>query len=264
MPEQHLIAVGPATLATFEHGPAGGRPLVCVASLGRGHVDFEALASALQPHGLRLIAVDLRGIGDSSGPLDDSLTLHDLAADVAGVIESLGLATPVDVLGHAFGNRVVRMLATDRPELVRSVTLVAAGGQATPVAEASAAFQRFLADYDAGERPASEQLADVKRAHFAAASSGEAWMTGWYVATSRAHSAASRATPVETWWEAGTAPLLVVQGLEDEIAPPANGRMLVEALGERVSLVELENAGHALLVEQPEAVAAALVEFLAV
>ena len=38
--------------------------------------------------------------------------------------------------------------------------------------------------------------------------------------------------------------------------------MLVEALGERVSLVELENADHALLVEQPEAVAAALVEFL--
>jgi pimeloyl-ACP methyl ester carboxylesterase len=89
-------------------------------------------------------------------------------------------------------------------------------------------------------------------------------MTGWYVVVSRAHSAASRATPVETWWEAGSAPLLVVQGLEDEIAPPANGRMLVEALGERVSLVELEDAGHALLVEQPQAVAAALADFLEV
>jgi pimeloyl-ACP methyl ester carboxylesterase len=263
MPEQHLIDVGLATLSTFDHGPADARPLVCVASLGRGHVDFEPLADALQPHGLRLIAVDLRGIGDSSGPLDDGLALHDLAADVAGVIASMGLATPVDVLGHAFGNRVVRMLATDRPDLVRSVTLVAAGGRAAPVAEASSAFQRFLADYDLGQRPASEQLADVKRAHFAAASSGEAWMKGWHVAASRSHSAASRATPVETWWEAGTAPLLVVQGLEDEIAPPANGRMLMEALGERVSLVELENAGHALLVEQPEAVATALAEFLA-
>ena len=83
--------------------------------------------------------------------------LSDLAADVAGVIESLGLETPLDVLGHAFGNRVVRMLATNRPDLVRSVTLVAAGGGgATPVAEASAVFHRFLDDYDAGERPASE------------------------------------------------------------------------------------------------------------
>ena len=193
------------------------------------------------------------------------------------------LATSRDVPGHAFGNRVVRMLATDRPDLVRSVTLVAAGGRATPAAErqslrqkprrrylcrmavlqASAAFQRFLADYDLGQRPASEQLADVKRAHFAAASSGEAWMKGWHVAASRSHSAASHATLVDTWWEAGSAPLLVVQGLEDAIAPRANGQMLVEALGERVSLVELENARHALLVEQPQAVATALVEFLA-
>ena len=264
MVEQLLIDAGSARLSTFGHGPDDGRALVCVASLGRGHVDFEPLAHVLQPHGVRLIAIDLRGIGDSTGPLGAGLTLHDLAADVAGVIESMGLETPVDVLGHAFGNRVVRMLATDRPDLVRSVSLVAPGGRATPDPEASAAFQRFLADYERGERPVSDQLADVRRAHFAAASSGEAWLTGWHVAASRAHSAASRMTPVDQWWEAGSARLLVVQGLENAIAPPANGRMLAEALGERVSLAELENAGHALLIEQPRAVGAAVVDFLGI
>lgn len=40
------------------------------------------------------------------GPTD-GLTLHDFAADVAGVIEGLDLA-PAFVLGHTFGNRIAR------------------------------------------------------------------------------------------------------------------------------------------------------------
>ena len=77
-----------------------------------------------------------------------------------------------------------------------------------------------------------------------------------------AHLAASHATPHEEWWAAGTAPLLVVQGLDDGLALPANGRALREAFGDRVQLVELANAGHALLPEQPEAIANAVVAFL--
>ena len=65
-----------------------------------------------------------RGIGQSRGPLT-GIDLHDYAGDVAAVIahEAKG---PAFVVGHAFGNRVARMLATDRPDLVRAVALVAA------------------------------------------------------------------------------------------------------------------------------------------
>ena len=48
-------------------------------------------------------------------------------------------------------------------------------------------------------------------------------------------------------------PLLVIQGLDDEAAPPGNGHALREQLGERVRLVDLPRAGHFLLLEQPEA-----------
>ena len=61
---------------------------------------------------------------------------------------------------------------------------------------------------------------------------------------------------------AGTAPLLVIQGLDDEAAPPANGHALREQLGARVRVVDLPRAGHFLLLEQPEAVARAVSEFL--
>lgn len=38
----------------------------------------------------------------------------------------------VHVAGHAFGNRVARMLATDQPQQVRSIILLAAGGMVEP------------------------------------------------------------------------------------------------------------------------------------
>jgi pimeloyl-ACP methyl ester carboxylesterase len=49
-----------------------------------------------------------------------------LAADIAGVLEALA-AAPAHVVGHAFGNRVARCLATDRPDPVRRVVLLAGG-----------------------------------------------------------------------------------------------------------------------------------------
>ena len=78
----------------------------------------------------------------------------------------------------------------------------------------------------------------------------------------QAQLAAAQATPREHWWAAGAAPLLVIQGLEDNLAVPANGRALREEFGDRVQLIELEHAGHALLPERPEAIAEAVVAFL--
>ena len=256
---QQFVEAGEARLAVYSFGETG-TPLVCVASLGRGHSDFAALGAALAEAGVRLVAVDLRGIGKSTGPLE-GITVHDLASDVAAVIEATGLDS-VDVLGHAFGNRVVRCLASDRPELVRTVTLVAAGGRATPTRESMAAFTRFWEDYDEPTRPYEERLADVKAAHFSPGSDASVWMEGWFVVTSAAHQLANAATPVEEWWEAGNAPLLVIQGLDDQIAPHANGEMLQEALGDRVTLVDVPEAGHALLVEKPAEVGAAVVDWL--
>jgi pimeloyl-ACP methyl ester carboxylesterase len=89
------------------------------------------------------------------------------------------------------------------------------------------------------------------------------WRDGWDGALAWVQSEAVHATPVDDWWTAGaTAPVLVVQGLDDRVAPPGNGRDLVEQIGARARLVELPNAGHALLPEQPEAIATAVLQFL--
>ena len=67
----------------------------------------------------------------------------------------------------------------------------------------------------------------------------------------------------EEWWHAGTAPLLDVQPAHDVMTPPATRNRYRDELGAgRVTMTLIPGAGHALLPEQPEAVARAMLEYL--
>ena len=78
-----------------------------------------------------------------------------------------------------------------------------------------------------------------------------------------AERAATEATPREEWWHAGRAPLLDVQPAEDVMTPPGSRNRYRDELGpERVTTALIARAGHALLPEQPEAIAKALLEYL--
>jgi pimeloyl-ACP methyl ester carboxylesterase len=226
-------------------------------SLGRGAADFADLACRLATAGYTAAAVDPRGAAESNGATE-RLTLHDYAADLACVIRELG--TPAHAVGHAFGNRVVRCLATRHPRLVSSVTLLAAGGRVPPDDEA----RRALRCCFNLSLPLDERLRQVATAFFAPGNDATVWTEGWWPSVAAAESQANRATLVDDWWDAGSAPVCIIQGLQDRIAPPANGRELKERLGTRARLVELDGAGHALLPEQPEAIANALLDFLAI
>jgi pimeloyl-ACP methyl ester carboxylesterase len=228
---------------------------VLIPSLGRGVDDFTQLAGALAGGGMRAIAIDPRGIGSSTGPLDD-LTLHDYAADVAAVIEARA-EDAVDVVGHAFGNRVARCLATDRPDLVRRVVLIAAGGSRPIDPDVRATLARC---FDT-QLPQKDRMQSVADAFFAPGHDASVWRSGWFPEAAVAQSRAAERTAVEEWLDAGGAEVLVVQGSADPIAPPDVGRSLVDRLDGRARLIEVE-AGHALLPEQPDAIATAVLGFL--
>jgi pimeloyl-ACP methyl ester carboxylesterase len=74
--------------------------------------------------------------------------------------------------------------------------------------------------------------------------------------------AAAAATPVEDWWTAGAAEIVIIQGLLDVSAPPENGRLLKAQIGSRARLIELAGIGHALPVEAPDEVAAVIIREL--
>lgn len=226
-------------------GPLDGVPIVMLASLGRPGSDFDEVASSLADVGYRVTLPDPRGIGGSAGPMKD-LTLHDLAEDVACVIESFGVG-PVTLLGHAFGNRLTRTTAADYPRLVSRIILLACGGLIEMPNEARAAL---IHCFNKDLSPA-EHLKNVAFGFFAKGNDASVWRDGWYPDVMLMQSTAVRLTPVEDWWEAGGQDMLVVQALEDAIALPANAHDLKKRMGERVTLVELAHAGHAMLPEQP-------------
>lgn len=82
---------------------------------------------ALRYGWVKTIAINPRGIDASEGPLE-GLTLHDYAADEWMIANELNLPK-AHLLGHAFGNRVMRTASTYQPNHVASITLFAAGGE---------------------------------------------------------------------------------------------------------------------------------------
>lgn len=235
----------------------GSGPLVVmIPSLGRPAEDFDDLARRVTAAGFTAVRVQPRGVGRGTGPMQDQ-TLFDLAGDAALVIERLGGSAIV--IGHAFGQREARALAASRPDLVRGVVTLAAGGKA-PLPEK--ARQALLACFDT-TLPAEQHLENVRYAFFAQGNDPAVWRDGWHGETARLQVAATQATPLARWWGGGSAPMLVVQGLQDMVASPENGRALKAEFGARVTLVEIDGAGHALLPEKPAEIAAAALPFLA-
>jgi pimeloyl-ACP methyl ester carboxylesterase len=107
-----------------------------------------------------------------------------------------------------------------------------------------------------------ERLRHLKHAFFAPANDASVWLTGWYPEVKKAQRAATDSTPQAEWWSAGNVPILDVQPENDVMIPSESALRYREELGERVSIACIPSAGHALLPEQPEAVALALLGFL--
>jgi pimeloyl-ACP methyl ester carboxylesterase len=234
-----------------------GDPVVLVPGLGLDGSYFSDLSRRLTQAGFRAIAVNPRGAGASAGSFD-GLTLHTLAADVAGVIESLR-AGPVHLVGHGFGNRVARCLVTDRPDLVRSIVLLAGAGDFEPTAEVVRAL-RSWAHPDATEAECLDYVRFVV-ADPSTAQRIRQVSTRW-PAVAVAQQTASRAMrPIDMRWDTSGAPILVVQGLADPISPPHLGHGLGHQVGDRVRVTDIPDAGHMIFLEQPDAVAQAMVAF---
>jgi pimeloyl-ACP methyl ester carboxylesterase len=250
-----MVEVGQASLECTLNG--SGDTLVLLANGGCSTSYFDELARHLASTGLQIAAINMRGVGSSQGPLE-GITLHDLAADVAGVIEALDCG-PAHVLGHAFGNRIARCLAADHPALIRSVILLAAGGLIGPVTPLGSAFRNAR-----DPKMRGTECVTVLGARWLSPASDPSVLAPvecWPM-VHIAHLATSQPTRLDEWWTAGIAPLLVIQGLDDEAAPPGNGRALRDQLGERVRLVDIPRAGHFLVLEQPDAVIEAVTNFI--
>jgi pimeloyl-ACP methyl ester carboxylesterase len=235
-----------------------GEDVVLVPSAMRGAVDFAHLQAALAEAGYRSLALNPRGVGRSSRARD-GVSLRDLADDVAFVVSEFGSGR-AHLVGHALGNIVVRATASYRPDVVATVTVMPCGGHnlgAYPLSsEVLAAFSRchdeMLSDDD--------RLEALRIAFFAAGNDPRSWLHGWWSAST--FGAVTTQVDPEEWWRAGSVPILIIQPLEDAMVPTEAGRESAVAFGDRATYVEVPRCGHAILPEQPDAIADHVIEFL--
>ncbi len=233
-----------------------GPAIILLPSLGRSVGDFHQVARELVRHGYRVLRPEPRGIGRSRGPMSGN-TLHHLAADIASIIWQDGGA-PCVVAGHAFGAKVARTLASDRPELVRALVILAGVGRTAidPAIHAS-----VVASSDPS-LPDHERKTHLTRAFFAKGNDPTEWLEGWHPDTRAMQLEAETATAPEDFIGAGNVPILDVQAAEDAVVPDARRSELENDFGERVTIVVIERAGHALLPEQPQRVAAVMHDYV--
>jgi pimeloyl-ACP methyl ester carboxylesterase len=251
---REVVHAGPATLQVTIRG--AGEPIVFIPSRGRGAEDFDDLSARLVREGYEAILPEPRGIGGSTGPLD-AITYHDLASDVASIIRSV-TRPPVTVIAHAFGTRIARTLAADHPDLVKRLVLLEAAGTVPRSPRVEEITTRF---WESPLSPA-DRLAAIRETFFAAGNDPHVWAEGWHFDVARAQRASDLRTPMKDWATGGSAPMLVLQGTEDVIVVPENAKRLAAAFPDRVTLVEIAHAGHAILPEQPDQVAKAILDYL--
>ncbi len=247
---RELLVVGDAHLDVLIDGT--GPALVLLPSSLRDSLDFDVLAGLLAREGFQVLRPQPRGMGRSSAP-SEGMTLASLADDVAAVVRHFA-AAPAVVVGHAYGHWVARMTALRHPDRVRGVVALAAAARVFP-----AGIAESLAVASDPGQPEAARVAALRHCMFAPGNDPLPWLEGWHPQWRRAYREASSAPPRDSWYAHRHGPMLDLQGAQDAWRPPATRREFAEALGDDLVTIDLiEGAGHAMVPEQPEAVARAV------
>lgn len=109
----------------FHEERGTGRPLVLLHGLNDSHRSWRAVLPALAET-RRVLIPDLPGCGLSGRP-DASYALDWQAHVMSAWLDALGL-DDVDMVGHSYGGGVAQYMLLLRPQRIRRLALVAAGG----------------------------------------------------------------------------------------------------------------------------------------
>jgi pimeloyl-ACP methyl ester carboxylesterase len=100
----------------------GAEPALFVHGLGGASTNWTDYAGLLRG-ALAIESIDLPGFGRSGPALDDRYTLQAHANTVIAYLELSGRG-PVHLVGNSMGGAISLMVASQRPDLVRTLTLV--------------------------------------------------------------------------------------------------------------------------------------------
>lgn len=280
-PQVRVVRANETAFLLREQVPAGpGTPVLLLHGVPETSSCWRDLAPALAV-GRRVLAPDLPGLGGSTftGPYDAAT----LAAQLATLVEAEVPGGRVDVVGHDWGGVLALQLATDRPDLVRRLVVANAPWRVLPFLRAAHVpfFALPLAPellFKVGGRrlvdlmlsagwKAPGRLDDERRSEYAAAygaSDQIEAMLGYYRAATRPKMmAAFRRERRPAILPINVEKALVLWGAADPVLPVRIGEGVTRDLGPDAVMVTIPGAGHFVLEEAPDVVAAVLLDFLA-
>jgi pimeloyl-ACP methyl ester carboxylesterase len=120
------VTVGGHRYSYLEAGPSDGPVVVLVHGLASDATTWDRSLGPLGARGIRAIAVDLLGHGDSDKPHRTYL-LDDFAGMLAGFLPAVGVDRAT-VCGHSLGGAIAVHFAFHYPQFVQRLVLVSAGG----------------------------------------------------------------------------------------------------------------------------------------
>lgn len=127
-PVWQTVDVDGASLRVMTAG--SGDPLLFLHGWGLSPRAYTDGITRLTAAGLQVIAPALPGFGGSDGPPLRRVSMAAYSRQVGRLLDALNIEHPAFVVGHSFGGGVGIQLATDRPERVRSLTLINSVGGA--------------------------------------------------------------------------------------------------------------------------------------
>jgi len=235
----------------------GGNPYPVILVHGAGGTHLHWPPQIRRLRGQWTLAVDLPGHGRSQGVGEQEVAAY--AERLVAWAEAVGFSKALWV-GHSMGGAIVLALALEHPEKVQALGLVATGSR-LPV------NPRLL---ESTAQPETFPLAveTIMKWAFSRGTSSrlrqQAAQRMLEVRSTVLHNdfAACDRFDVDARLERLGVPVMVVHGTADKMTPFHYGEHLAAAIP-HARLVAVRDAGHMVMLEQPDAVAEALAAFAA-
>ncbi|HSS34219.1 MAG TPA: alpha/beta hydrolase [Solirubrobacterales bacterium] len=248
---------GVGGIELFYERTGDGEPLLLIQGMSGSHAAWGRPFLTALEQSFGCIVFDNRGVGGSTRT-EEPFTIAELAADTAGLLDTLGIER-AHVLGISMGGMIAQQLALSHPERLLSLTLgcTYCGGPGSQVME-PADFQRLAEALASGDRP--RVLREMWELNLSPGFRAEESRFAEFAAMAEsvpvpqrtielqlqaivAHDTQAQLPRLET-------PTLVIHGTADRILPYPNGELIASLLPS-ANLQPLEDVGHMFWWEQP-------------
>jgi len=238
----HRFQAGAHTIG-YEDTGSGDPPVVCLHGLVDDLSIWSRLVASLAGDH-RVIRMDQRGHGGSGTP-DGPYTREDLARDVVGLLDGLGIERAV-LMGHSMGGIVAMTTALEHPDRIAGLVLIGTASQCTE--KVARWYERIAV---AGE---SDGLAGLARAIYGEKSTKRIVGDAHGIAHVTRTLESLHEDPLTPRLRRVGCPVLLLVGEKDPMGPKAS-EIIAAALPSGASdLRVLPGRGHWLHVEAPDAV----------